>query len=114
MKNIFVILLFLVGSFSAHAKPMTMADLLNVPSLNNAQLSPDGNSLLYVQSLANWDANLNMKTIWKIGINGRNPVQMSSNVADATAPKWSPNGQQILFISKRGNDEKPFYHDRNL
>jgi dipeptidyl aminopeptidase/acylaminoacyl peptidase len=107
LKNIFVILLFLVGSFSAHAKPMTMADLLNVPSLNNAQLSPDGNSLLYVQSLANWDANLNMKTIWKIGINGRNPVQMSSNVADATAPKWSPNGQQILFISKRGNDEKP-------
>ena len=31
-------------------RPMTVLDLLNLPSLSDPQLSPDGQQLLYVQS----------------------------------------------------------------
>ena len=38
-------------------RPMTLIDLLNVPSLSDPQLSPDGRQMLYVLARADWKAN---------------------------------------------------------
>ena len=57
-----VVFLFIIIFFSpAHTKPMSMVDLLNVPSVRDGQLSPDGKYILYVKSQANWKANKNNK-----------------------------------------------------
>ena len=51
--------LILLGSSAAPAqakRPMTMVDVLEVPSLGDAQLSPDGQELLFVLSEPDWEA----------------------------------------------------------
>ena len=105
MKYITVILFLIVFSFDAHAKTMTMIDLLNVPSVRDGQISPDNQSFLFVQSRANWEKNKNISTIWKTDINGDNLVQLTAGDHDSTSPQWSIDGNHILFLSKRGDDK---------
>ena len=43
--------------FTQEKRTMALVDLLEVPSLRDPQLSPNGNQLLYVQADADWKAN---------------------------------------------------------
>lgn len=84
---------------------MSMVDLLNVPSVNDGQLSPDGEGFLFVKSKADWQSNKNIRSIWYADINGEETFQISSNVSDSISPRWSPNGDKVLFLSKRSDDQ---------
>ena len=46
-------------------RPMTMVDLINVPSLSDPQVSPGGSQILYVRSESNWEANKRIVHIWR-------------------------------------------------
>ncbi len=111
MKNIIAIFLISIVSISSkvNADPMTMIDLLNVSSVSEPRLSPDGKSFLYVKSDADWVKNINVKHIWRTNISKnnetQNPQQITSNIAEATDPRWSNDGRFILFLSKRGDDK---------
>lgn len=105
MRNIFWIILFSILTASAFAQTMSMIDLLNVPSVRDGQLSPDGNSVLFVKSQASWEHNRNINTIWRASVNGNNIWQMTAGPADTNGPRWSPDGSKILFMSKRADDE---------
>ncbi|MBA2243547.1 MAG: hypothetical protein H0W11_01200, partial [Gemmatimonadetes bacterium] len=50
--------LALVGASPAQAqRPMTIVDLINVPSVSDPQLSPKGSQILYARSDADWKKN---------------------------------------------------------
>lgn len=105
MKSIFIIFIFLILSVNVNAKPMSMVDLLNVPSVQNVQLSPDGKALVFVKSVANWEENINIQTLWRVNIDSQSLQQISSNIASAINPRWAPDGTHLLFLSKRHNDK---------
>ncbi len=52
---------------AADRRPMGAIDLLEVPGLGEAQLSPDGKQLLYVLAEADWKANKRIKPASKPG-----------------------------------------------
>lgn len=99
------VFLFFISAISATAKTMTMVDLLNVPGVRDGQLSPKGDRILFVKSQANWDDNKNITSIWQVDIDGTNMMQISTDTYSALSPRWSPDGRQIMFITKRGADE---------
>lgn len=105
MKYIFVIISLLFFSQNAFTKPMSIIDLLNLPSVGDAQLSPDGKSMLFIKNTPDWQKNKTIRTIWHASLDGKTIKQMTSGVGDASAPRWSPDGSKLLFISKRGNDK---------
>ena len=107
MKYLIILISTFLLSTVANAKSMSMIDLLNVASLSDGQLSPDGQEFLFVKSEADWNTNKNVRSIWRTDINGENVVQISTNTADSLSPRWSPNGNKILFLTKRGNDDTP-------
>ena len=43
-------------AFAAERRPMEPLDVLKVEQLNNPEISPDGNWLLYERSVLNWKA----------------------------------------------------------
>ncbi len=102
----YIISIIIMGFVPAQNKvPMSIVDLINVPSIGSPQLSPDGNFILYTLSEANWDENKRVSHIWRINKDGKNKFQMTQGENGENSPRWSPNGKYFAFISKRGKLE---------
>ena len=100
------ILISMVSLASSETKrAMTIVDLINVPSLGDPQLSPDGGQLLYTLSEPDWKENKRIGHIWRINIDGSNPIKMTNGENGESSPRWALNGSVIAFITKRGEQD---------
>ncbi len=85
-------------------KAMTLIDMINVPQINDPQISPDGRQVLFVKSEANWKADRRISHIWKVNADGSGSFQLTNGADGETSPRWSPDGRNIAFIAKRGTE----------
>lgn len=99
-------LLLLVAAASAQQRPMTIVDLINVPSIGDPRLSPDGSRVVYRQSDADWDENETIAHLWRANADGSGSVQLTNGEDGERSPLWSPNGTHIAFLAERGEDEE--------
>jgi len=83
-------------------RPMTLVDIAELPRVLIPQLSPDGRTLVYMQSRADWKAGRPVWHIWRQDVGGGPPTQLTfSEGGDIPAPgsmQWSPDGTTILFL----------------
>jgi dipeptidyl aminopeptidase/acylaminoacyl peptidase len=85
-------------------RAMTLVDLVEVPRVLDAQLSPDGRFALYRLARADWKSNRQISHIWQQDTAGGAPVQLTFGANDETTPRWSADGKTILFLTRRGTD----------
>ncbi|PYR18079.1 MAG: hypothetical protein DMF98_26210, partial [Acidobacteria bacterium] len=82
-----------------HARrPMTLVDLAELPRLLDPQLSPDGRTLTYMRSHADWKAGRPVWNLWRQPIGGA-PEQLTfgeTGEAPGTT-RWSPDGRTLVF-----------------
>ena len=111
-SNLAVFLLFaLAASVEAQsAGPMTIVDLIEVPSLANPELSPDGTQVLFVRTEPDWDENRTIAHVWRVDSDGGDPVQLTTGKEGQSRPLWSPNGEHIAFLAERGEEEATQIH----
>ncbi|HPF45558.1 MAG: S9 family peptidase [Alphaproteobacteria bacterium] len=105
MKYFFTILVAILISFNVNAKTMTMVDMLNVPSIRDVQISPDGKNILFEKRQADWQKNTEISTIWLASLDGSRLLQVTSENWNTTSARWSPDGSKIIFLSSRGDDK---------
>ncbi|NNL01745.1 MAG: S9 family peptidase, partial [Eudoraea sp.] len=105
MKNILLFISIIISlSFLNAQKPMSPSfeDIISLRSVFNAVISPDGNNLVFVSRTTDWKENRYDRELW-LSKKGNKPIQLTNNLkASSTSPKWSPNGEWIAFLSKRG------------
>ena len=89
----------------AGPRPMTIVDLIEVPSLGDPRISPDGTRLLFVRRDADWEENGTVAHIWRVDADGGNLIQVTNGENGETSPRWSPDGGRIAFLARRGEDE---------
>jgi dipeptidyl aminopeptidase/acylaminoacyl peptidase len=111
-------LIFVLGSllasvllFGQDAKPkLTIDEFFNSVSFSGVQVSPDGNSVVFVAEKADWDQQIWRSELWLYRINGSGGslIQLTQSGHDST-PQWSPDGRWIALLSERktggGKDE---------
>jgi dipeptidyl aminopeptidase/acylaminoacyl peptidase len=95
------VLLALLGTaqpLSAQQHPMTLADLPLLQGVSNPALSPDGESLAYVRSSTDYDANRSSSDVVLVSTSdGGERV-----IAAGSSPKWSPDGTTIALLGSEG------------
>lgn len=97
-------LLLLVSALAGGAqtkRPMTLVDLLEVPSFLDPQLSPDGRQLLYMLQQADWRQDRRVIHIWRVNADGTGTTPMTFGESSEMFPRWSPDGARFAFLAAR-------------
>src|SRR5438105_4567655 len=84
-------------------RPLELEDLHAIPFASDPQLAPDGSAVAYVLTTADREADRNRSAVWLVPASGGGePRALTRGDADS-APRWSPDGTQLAFVSKRGD-----------
>lgn len=67
----------------------------------DVQNSPDGRQVAYVTTSASKEDELPSMAIWLVNANGGTPRRLTTSDAVDNAPRWSPDGARIAFMSDR-------------
>ncbi len=84
-------------------RAFTIEDLYRLRTIDDPQISSDGTQIAFVvheDSLAQGRGN---SEIYVIRTDGTGLRRMTNNPATDNAPRWSPDGKSILFLSTRKN-----------
>ena len=85
-------------------RPLGVVDMIQLPSLSDPQLSPDGKQMLFTIDKADWKANRRVGHIYRINADGTGQVQLTFGERGESSPRWSPDGKSIAFTTRRDAD----------
>jgi dipeptidyl aminopeptidase/acylaminoacyl peptidase len=86
-------------------RPPTIDDLLNLVQVSGAEISPDGQQVIYTKSeLKKWSDNKRVTSIWIANADGTDHRQLLGSDKDRS-PVWSPDGKAVAFLSTRDQAE---------
>jgi Tol biopolymer transport system component len=79
------------GRVTGEPQPVTQGSRM----VRSSDVSPDGRSIVF-------DTSLPQEDLYIIGADGEAMRQLTNDAARDRVPRWSPDGQRILFYSDRG------------
>jgi dipeptidyl aminopeptidase/acylaminoacyl peptidase len=105
--TIFVALSGLAG---AGHRFLTVDDVVNIESANEFDVAPDGKWVAWVKTTTNRPKNSRDRQVFMTRTDGSITTQLSRGSDGSHAPKFSPDGTQLAFLSARGkNSESQIY-----
>jgi dipeptidyl aminopeptidase/acylaminoacyl peptidase len=88
-------------------RPLTVEDLFRFKRVADPQISPNGHTVAYVVTTVDLPGNKTASTIWLVPVGDTTtPRQLTNTTKKDRHPRWSPDGQRILFESNRGGDNQ--------
>jgi len=100
-KASLALILFCAGARAAG--PWDTRDLWNWRTASEAQISPDGQWVVYAEGWNDRDANATRSNLWAVSIDGKKRVRVTDGAWRDRSPRWSPDGTRIAWIQESGN-----------
>ncbi len=102
-----VVLMLLVPglALAVERMPFMPADLMDLRTLSDPQLAPDGSWVAYTVSIRDGDEDTTISNLWMSRWDGQRSLQMTQSSKGASSPRWSPDGRSLAFLEARGDDE---------
>ena len=87
---------------AAQPRPLKPADLFEMEYAADPQVSPDGQWVAYVRQWSDIATDRRYSNIWIVKSDGSGHRPLTSGKFNETAPRWSPDGSRLVFVSNRG------------
>jgi dipeptidyl aminopeptidase/acylaminoacyl peptidase len=90
------------------AQGLRTDDWYRLNRVSDVQFAPDAKNVAYVSARANRDTQRNESQIWLIAADGRSDARLlTTSFANASQPRYSPDGTRIAFLGSREQGERP-------
>lgn len=91
-------------------RPMVPEDLFRIRFVGDPQLHPDGRRVAFVVTTLSEARDEYLSTIWLVDVSGGEPRPFTRGPRRDTAPRWSPDGRWLAFVSERERKGKGQLH----
>ena len=100
-----LVLLLFFSLNAAGKRGITPEDYFSFENISDPHISPDGRSVAYVFGTVDQKRNRRVTSVWLIpSSGGAQPRRLTMEGANASAPRWSPDGTRLAFLSTRGEE----------
>lgn len=82
-------------------RPLTAQDLFRITLVSDPQAAPNGSAIAWVQTTLDQETDTYRSAIWIAAPDGSEARQLTSGAHRDSAPRWSPHGSMIAFLSNR-------------
>src|SRR5437870_4702437 len=109
MKRFFAISLTVIASVTsliAQERRFTIDDLLRVRRVSDPQVSPKGNLVAFTITDMDRAANKGTTQIYLVPLNGGEVRQLTNDEHSSATPRWSPDGEKLVFVSARDGEDQ--------
>lgn len=87
--------------------PLTPETMWQLKRVGAPAISPDGKLAVYAVTSYDADNDKGDADLYVIATAGSKPQRLTSAKGNESEPAWSPDGQWIAFVAKRGDDKQP-------
>lgn len=112
MRRLLLVAAMATFSLPAPAAPrgLNAADLVTLARISEAQISPDGRSVVYTLRETDLAADRGRSDLWLQGLDaGMAPRRLTGSEENDTAADWAPDGSGIYFLSSRAGATQVWY-----
>jgi dipeptidyl aminopeptidase/acylaminoacyl peptidase len=92
---------------AGQTKHITAKDLYRFQLISDARLSPEGENVVFSVQRVDRKTEKKYSNLWVVPTRGGGARQFTYGDQSDTQPRWSQDGEQIAFLSNRGDKEKP-------
>lgn len=93
------LLALLAAPVAGQGRNFTVADALRIASVSDPQLSPDGETVVYVVSRVRLDENDSESRLHRVPFAGGEATPLTRAGRPASHPRFAPDGSQLAFLS---------------
>lgn len=88
--------------------PFSVEDLVRLNRVSSPVFSPDGTTVAFTVRETDLPADRGRQDIWSLNITakGAQPRRLTTHPENDNAPQWSPDGQQLYFLSSRSGSNQ--------
>ena len=92
---------------SGPRRGMTPEDITRIRWVSDVQISPDGGRVAFVVTTLSEERDAYLANIWMVAVDGGEARRLTSGGKRDGAPRWSPDGRRLAFVSERQEDSRP-------
>lgn len=86
-------------------RPIEADDLFRMAQVNDPQVAPDGRTVAYTVTTLDKGDNRYRAAIWILDLERGATTRLTNGEHRDGAPRWSPDGRRLAFVSDRNPDE---------
>ena len=87
-------------------RKIKIEDLRDIKFVSDPQINPDGSKIAFVLSTIDYEEDTYRRHIWLVDTETGEPRQFTYGPGADTYPRWSPEGEKLLFLSNGRQPDK--------